>query len=169
MTPEQVGSGYIAVAVAGNDMVALKSDGSLWVWGAGGLSPLNAGPTGSGYIAVAVGAALKSDGTLWTWGSNNFGALGIGNDTSVYWAWTPIQIGSGYSAIVVGGGGSGGDFKAALKPDGSLWTWGLNSSGQLGYATPTTTCLVNPGLANQMNIPCSRTPVQVGSGYRVDQ
>lgn len=171
LTPTRVGNGYSAMAEGGSFTLAVKSDGSLWAWGGAGLvgdgtntqrnSPIQIGS--SGYKAVAAGGAngyaLKADGTLWAWGRNGYGEMGNGNTIPGYWALTPIQIGSGYIGVA-----AGGDFAVALKADGGLWTWGLNSSGQLGYAT-TTTCLVNPGLASQMNIPCAGMPVQVGSGY----
>ena len=38
-----------------------------------------------------------------------------------------LTLGPSYSAIA-----AGGDHTLALRPDGSLWAWGNNSSGQLG-------------------------------------
>ena len=59
-------------------MLALKTDGTLGIWGNGISTPAL---TGSGYTAVAAGShtvALKSDGTIWEWGSNDRGQYGNG-------------------------------------------------------------------------------------------
>ena len=70
---------------------------------------------------------LFSDGGLWTWGDNNFGNLG--DNTSATKS-SPVQtIASGTNWKQVA---SGFYHTAAIKTDGTLWTWGHNSQGQLG-------------------------------------
>jgi alpha-tubulin suppressor-like RCC1 family protein len=86
--------------------------------------------------------AIKNDGTLWAWGSNNDGRLGLNNTTSNS---SPVQVGSLNNwAHVMPGSGS---FSLAIKTDGTLWSWGLNGSGQLGLGDTTN----------------RSSPVQVGS------
>ena len=76
-------------------------------------------------------AAIKTDGTLWTWGRNTSGALG--DATSVTFRSTPRQISAGANGITGWKQVSAGfDCTAAIRDDGTLWTWGLNSNGQLG-------------------------------------
>ncbi|MCD7711175.1 MAG: hypothetical protein LUJ25_00195, partial [Firmicutes bacterium] len=81
--------------------------------------------------------ALKSDGTVWTWGENLSGQLGngtMGEGTSQY---SPVQVvgfdGSGSdeldSIVAIAAGGS---HAAALRSDGTVYTWGSNEYGQLG-------------------------------------
>jgi alpha-tubulin suppressor-like RCC1 family protein len=72
------------------------------------------------------------------WGFNFFNGL---------WgsSLTPVQRGTGYSAITSGGDQYYGH-ALALKPDGTLWAWGANYFGQLGDGT-----YVSKG-----------TPVQIG-------
>lgn len=82
-------------------------------------------------------AAVLSDGTLWTWGDNQSGQLGNGSTVS---ADKPVQIGSGFEKVAVGG-----PYMVALKTDGTLWMWG---SVQLRNQTLNET-----------------RPVQVGSGF----
>ncbi len=70
---------------------------------------------------VATGAGL------YTWGDNANGTLGVGNTTTV--RSSPGQVGSltTWTKIV------GGDYHfIARKSDGTLWSWGTNSNGQLG-------------------------------------
>ena len=76
--------------------------------------------------------ALKSDGTVRTWGMNLYGQLGIGITGS--YRTTPVQT-SGITNVTAITGGY--NHSVALKGDGTVWTWGANSSGQLGDGTTT--------------------------------
>ena len=94
-------------------------------------SPVQTVAGGTNWKQVSLGtthaAAIKTDGTLWTWGFNSSGQLGNNDRTKQS---SPVQT--------VAGGNNwkfvscGGAFTAAIKTDGTLWSWGFNSSGQLG-------------------------------------
>ncbi|MBI5299281.1 MAG: RCC1 repeat-containing protein, partial [Deltaproteobacteria bacterium] len=108
-TPVQVlGSLSGVTAIAGgfsnNHSLALKSDGTVWAWGANDFGQLGDGTTTerhtpvqvsdlSGVTAIAGGSvhslALKSDGTVWAWGYNSNGQLGDGSTTERD---TPVQV-----------------------------------------------------------------------------
>ena len=120
---------------------AIKSDGTLWVWGDdsyGGLgnnqtavgaysSPIQVGAlTNWRQISVGRGpvAAIKTDGTLWYWGK-----LGISGASSFNYYSSPIQIGALTNWKVVS---CGYNNTLAIKTDGSLWGWGFNANGELG-------------------------------------
>jgi alpha-tubulin suppressor-like RCC1 family protein len=96
---------------------------------------------GTDVVSVWGGArgtiVLKSDGTVWTWGINGFGKLGIG-DTN------PIRMNVPVEVHGVGNIGYMNSVKAimgcemhnvALRADGTVWSWGWNSFGQLGDGT----------------------------------
>jgi alpha-tubulin suppressor-like RCC1 family protein len=70
---------------------------------------------------------LRIGGTLWAWGENKYGQLGI---NSTDFQLNPVQIGS--DSDWSENFNAGAYHCAAIKKDGSLWTWGLNSAGQLG-------------------------------------
>ena len=74
---------------------------------------------------------LRSDGILWTFGENFSGQLGTtvnnGNEDPNP---VPTQVLTGVKALAAGAYHS-----MALKVDGTLWTFGDNSCGQLGRAT----------------------------------
>ena len=158
-TPVEVSglTGVTAIAAGGafnHHSLALKSDGTVWAWGANSAGQLGNGSfTGSntpvqtsgisGVTAIAGGVshslALKSDGTVWAWGYNGGGELGNGTYTDNN---TPVEVNGLSGVTAIAGGGFHG---LALKSDGTVWAWGYNVSGQLGNGTNTT----------------SNTPVQV--------
>jgi alpha-tubulin suppressor-like RCC1 family protein len=136
-------SNVIAVAAGDGESMALKSDGTVWVWGYNGNGQLGIGTMSplqqttpvqvnglSGVLAIAAGngnsLVLKGDGTVWGWGYNLDGRLGNGTTTS---SMTPVQA-SGLSGVIAIAAGDG--VSMALKSDGSVWAWG---SGSLGNGT----------------------------------
>ena len=90
---------------------------------------------GSGEGAVWMQMATRNDGTLWMWGQNNKGNLGQNSRT--YYS-SPVQIpgttwsSSASRANVKHLAGANGESAAAIKTDGTLWTWGENQYGHLG-------------------------------------
>ena len=142
------GSGVVAIAAGGSHSLALKSDGSVVSWGNNKSGQLGDGtrPTdhnqpvqvkglgpGSNVVGIAAGSAfsmaLKRNGTVLTWGKNKVGELGDGTttDKSSPVVVTRLGPGSGVTAIAAG------SFHAlALKQNGTLLSWGNNSSGQIG-------------------------------------
>ena len=147
-TPVQVSglTGVIAVAEGYLSGIALKSDGTVWTWGcqfSNGTTKYNAIPVQiaglTGVTSVAASylcfIVSKSDGTVWTWGSNGFGQLGNGTAASnTAGSAVPVQV-SGLTGVVSVAAGK--NFSVALKSDGTVWTWGDNTYGQLGDGTNT--------------------------------
>lgn len=151
MTAMAYGNGDIGttstIGAGGYRAVALKTDGTLWIWGMFAtpyVDPkwgLNMGlqlkPTKvlSDVISVSCEdyhtAAIKKDHSLWMWGSNTAGELGsetlgmIFNETR--YQLTPAKIMDDVSAVSLGGGHT-----AVIKTDGSLWLFGSNDCGQIG-------------------------------------
>ena len=84
------------------------------------------GGRGGGYVL-----SLRSDGTVWGWGDNDLHQLG---DLTQPSSFAPVQIhGLPPGIVQVAAGTTHG---AAVAADGSVWTWGSNDHGDLGYPTP---------------------------------
>lgn len=142
-------SGVTAIAAGKFSSLALKADGTVWVWGYDSSGAVNqstpvqiSGLTGITAIAAAGGLAsngydlphslaLKADGTVWAWGTNRSGQLGDGTTTTRR---TPVQVSglTGITSIAAGPWHS-----LAVKNDGTVWAWGHNSFGELGDGTTT--------------------------------
>jgi hypothetical protein len=77
-------------------------------------------------------AATKTDGTLWTWGGNTLGQLG---DNTTTHRSSPVQTISSNNTWRQASCGL--NHMSALKTDGTIWSWGGNSYGNLGNNTTT--------------------------------
>jgi len=126
----------------------IKTDGTLWYWGnnaQGNIgdntvvhksSPVQTIAFGNNWKQVACGgnhtAAIKTDGTLWCCGYNTNGELG---DNTITNRSSPVQtvtFSNSWQQI-----SCGQNHTAAIKTDGTLWCWGLNTFGRLGDNTTT--------------------------------
>ncbi len=121
--------GVAFISAGYNYSAAIKTDGSLWMWGRndgyqlgdgteqGRSAPVkvmdNAAKVSAGFTHTMV---VKRDGTLWGFGDGNN---------------SPAQIMGGVIDVSVGYG-----FTLVIKSDNSLWGWGENGSGQLGAGEP---------------------------------
>jgi alpha-tubulin suppressor-like RCC1 family protein len=150
------GNTWKQVSARSNHTAAVKTDGTLWTWGNGNVGRLGNNATtnrstpvttfagGTNWKQVSGGgshtAAIKTDGTLWTWGSGSNGRLGT---NAVTVRSTPVTTFAGGNNWKQVSGGS--NHTAAVKTDGTLWTWGFGTSGRLGInattdrSTPVTT------------------------------
>lgn len=135
--------------------MALRSDGTVYMWGNNDKGQLGTGnktntthpvkvqgENGEGYlenitaIATAEGCslALSRTGEVLSWGGNQNGRLGDGSTTE------RLYPGKVLKADEFGGGvlenivaiSAGYYFNAALDIDGYVWVWGKNDVGQLG-------------------------------------
>ena len=128
--------------------MALKSDGTVWMWGWNKFGTLGDGTTtnrpvpvkvsGLANVVAIAGArdhtlALRGDGTVWAWGDNEFGNLGIGTTTNHS---TPVQVQDLTNVVALVGGR---DHSLAVGSDGTVWSWGWNQYGQVGTVPRATT------------------------------
>ena len=125
---------------------AIKTDGTLWLWGYGSggklgnnstahvSSPVQTISGGTNWKQVSLGgntsAAIKNDGTLWLWGTANDGALGNNTTCFTNSVSSPVQTISGGNNWKQVSGGT--RHNAAIKTDGTLWLWGFGAFGTLG-------------------------------------
>ena len=147
-SPVQIG-GTTWNAISGSYWcgLATRTDGTLWAWGYGGyglLAQNNQTEYSSprqipgSWNKIASGSyanyGTKPDGTLWGWGRNINGELGqnalgtpAGPANQGYSS--PVQIpGTTWETIINLGNKAAG----ATKSDGTFWSWGSNTYGQLG-------------------------------------
>ena len=92
-------------------------------------------PTLVNVNGIAVGSdhslAITSDGAAWAWGNNSSGQLGIGNTSNQS---IPVQVRTSTTSFLtsVAAVTAAGSTSFALTSDGSVWAWGVNTTGQLG-------------------------------------
>ena len=136
------------VSVGNRNWMAVKTNGELWVCGnnnegflgvnqAPGVIGIYSSPVqvpGTNWNTVLTRSAYwsmggKTDGTLWVWGggiADKAGDNGAGaNQRS-----SPAQVPGTDWVTDKGGYYATGSAIAAIKTDGSLWTWGSGSQGQ---------------------------------------
>jgi alpha-tubulin suppressor-like RCC1 family protein len=174
--PVKVMDGVTAVSAGGTHGMAVKNDGSLWTWGWQKFGQLGDGITYGedritiarpvpvkimdDVVAVSAGEkqsmAVGADGSLWAWGRNAFNLLGEHIDEDELDEYyelkdqpIPVKIMEDVVAVSV----DGSWHKMVIKTDGSLWAWGWNMSGELGFGDFTEDGGINPFWQN--------TPVKI--------
>lgn len=141
--PVKIMDNVQSISGGANHFAAVKKDGSLWTWGWNRLGELGDGTQEDKMLPVKImddvakvslggehSAALKTDGSLWTWGDNDSGELGRETWNAGENKLIPVKIMEDVADISMGDGAS-----AAIKEDGTLWTWGDNYRGRLGTGT----------------------------------
>ena len=126
----------------------IKADGTLWTWGNStqGSAGINVGTTTSlsspvqeilgktdwvtHFIGSASQLAVDSAGKLWTVGSDSNGNQGLNTLNVAKSRFTQIGTGTDWSSTYVSNA-----FSAALKTNGSVYVWGINTVGQIGDGT----------------------------------
>ncbi len=132
------------------------------------VTPVDVIGLGAGVSAVGGGyyhsLAVKPAGlgSVWAWGLNQSGQLGYPADTDAIPHPTPAEIPGLTQVLAVTGGSS---FSVALRCDGTVWTFGLNSFNQLGHSSGGST--PQPVLLRQSGIPDAplRGVRVIASGY----
>jgi alpha-tubulin suppressor-like RCC1 family protein len=144
----------ISVSAAGNRSMALTTDGTVWGWGFNSTGQLGDGTTANRLIPVQVknilgdilinilaisaggsfSLAVASGGSVWAWGQNSSGQIGDG--TAVAARLLAVQVMTATGPLTGATGiAAGGSHSLALLADGSVWSWGGNTFGQLGDGT----------------------------------
>jgi len=133
---------FVQISAGLANSYGLKADGSAWAWGAttSGANGDNTATNRSSPVSV-IGAhsfrtisafqngaaCLKADGSAWAWGVNSSGTCGDNTATNRS---SPVSVIGAHSFVQLVGGAF--TTVTALKADGSCWTWGAASNGQLG-------------------------------------
>lgn len=143
------GTNWKQISCGQNHTAAVKTDGTLWLWGRNNYgqlgtnnttnvsSPVQTISAGTNWKQVSCGwshtAAIKTDGTLWLFGNNLIGGLGDNTSGVDTYKSSPIQTiagGTNWKQVSAGRFGT-----SAIKTDGTLWGWGYNTTGVLANGT----------------------------------
>ena len=141
--PVKIMDHAVYVSLGYRHSAAITEDGSLYTWGYNGFYQLGDGGKENSSVPIKIfdnviyvslgenhSAAITADGSLYTWGYNGQGQLGF--HESVVYVFSPQKVDMPGRVTSIS---LGGDHSAAITEDRSLYTWGRNSSGQLGDGT----------------------------------
>lgn len=139
---------WCRVAAGDTFTLGIRTNGTLWSWGNNNFGKLGDNTTVSKSSPVSVvggftdwcqvsagyahALAVRTGGTAWGWGRNE-GRLGdnnfIGNRSS------PVSVEGGFTNWCQVS--AGGFHSSGVRSNCTLFTWGANTSGQLGDGTTT--------------------------------
>lgn len=144
-------TGWFAAKGGGGHSIALRKDGTVWAWGMGlhnqngradfqnshtpeHVAKFNTSLDLNDVVAIAAGGshnlAMRANGDLIAWGANDYGQTGIPGRPVGTGAWAPpTRFAVERDVMAVGAGWL---HSLLLKRDGTVWSWGYNSEGELG-------------------------------------
>ena len=150
-------SDITAISAGTIHAMALKSDGTVWTWGWNADGELGLGtqdfashptpaqvPGLTNVVRIFAGAglswAVKADGTVFGWGFASAGRFGNGISFNTYTS--PVELPALKNTIAMS---SGSGVTIAIKQDQSVWSFGINTFGQLGRGIADTNIYPVPG------------------------
>ena len=125
---------WVDINAGSGHVMAVKSDGTLWVWGLNDKGQLGIGNQTDQNIPVQIGTerdwvslgcgssqsfAIKANGSMWVCGSNQSGALGLNILQTIFNQLSLTQLGNSLNWKFVSGSDN---FVAALQADGTVYT-----------------------------------------------
>ncbi len=147
-TPARIPLGDVTLATGARTHSLIDSQGTVYACGDGEYGELGNATTADRATPTPVvglppgtvraltsswggSGALMSNGSYYDWGYGVAGQLGDGTDQN-----SPVPVAVSLPAAAVhvfqGGSGAKNGQSIAVLADGSLWTWGNGTSGQLG-------------------------------------
>ena len=138
---------WVQITGSQDHTAAVRANGSAWCWGRNNNGRVGDGTTAFGrtspvsvvggftdWVQISAGggstSAVRANGTAWGWGSNTAGL--IGNGTTIDRS-SPVAVVGGFTDWVQIS--VSGSVAAAIRANGTAWTWGQNNYGRLGDGT----------------------------------
>lgn len=137
-------SDWVQISCGNYHMVGLRANGTAWGWGYANQGQIgnNIGTVSRSSPVSVVGAitdwfqisaggqqthAIRANGTAWGWGWNGFGQLG---DNTSQAQSSPVSVVGNFTDWTQISGGK--YHTAAIRANGTAWTWGYGTNGELG-------------------------------------
>ena len=133
--------------------LALRSNGTVWLWGGSAYGEFNEPPqtfeyspvqlnnSGTNWVFIEAGYystfLINNNGTLWACGNNSFGKLGVNSFNNVVSQLQQLGTATNWKEI-----SSADNFTIGLRTNGTLWGCGANDYRQLGQGGSTPNQLV---------------------------
>ena len=145
LSPTSVGVSVGIRPVVGNTCsMVLRSNGFISLWGDNAKGQIRLAPGGNRLTPYSPGVtirtastgcgdffiAINGDGTVVAWGDNSSGQLGIGATSAA--TSFPVPVHATWPVSKMTSALRGQYNAAAVKSDGTVWSWSNNGNGQVG-------------------------------------